>query len=247
MPRIAGFRYAQLGVVIYFLKREPIMLSTKKSKNRWIVYLHSPSQSTDQLNRFLEILESYTPRVEYQRGRTAYLEFEEGRREDDHPLTLIGHLQKDLAELGIPVSFGLGSTKLLARAAAGLTDPGESFWILPQGEADLIQGLSVKLWPGMFPKTITQLLHLGIRRVGELARIDTFWVKRVWGDRGLVMREQARGFDPRPVVRRIPSLELTPLLPQPRLFPPREKAEKLKVLRHLAAFLRHKYGETAAK
>jgi hypothetical protein len=223
------------------------MLSTKKPKNRWIVYLNSPSRSTDRLDRFLEILESYTPWVEYRRGRTAYLEFEEGRGEDDHPLVLIDRLQKDLGGLGIPVSFGLGSTKLLARAAAGLTDPGESLWVLPQGEEDLIQGLSVELWPGLYPKTISQLLHLGIRRVGELAGIDTFWVKRVWGDRGLVMREQARGYDPRPVVRRIPSLELTPLLPQPRLFPPRGKTEKLKVLRHLAAFLRDKYGESAAR
>jgi len=223
------------------------MIYTKKSKNRWIVYLNSPSRSTDRLDRFLEILENYTPWVEYRRGRTAYLEFEEGRGEEDHPLMLIDRLQKDLSGLGIPVSFGLGSTKLLARSAAGFASPGESFWILPQGEEDLIQGLSVELWPGLYPKTISQLLHLGIRRVGELARIDTFWVKRVWGDRGLVMREQARGFDPRPVVRRIPSLELTPLLPQPRLFPPRGKAEKLKVLRHLATFLRHKYGETAAK
>ncbi|HDL64006.1 MAG TPA: hypothetical protein ENH12_01310 [Proteobacteria bacterium] len=223
------------------------MKTPNKQKNRWIVYLNSPSRSADRLDRFLEILESYTPWVEYRRGRTAYLEFEEGRGEEDHPLEIIGRLRKDLDGLGIPVSFGIGSTKLLARAAAGLTDPGESLWILPQGEEDLIQGLSVELWPGLYPKTISQLLHLGIRRVGELARIDPFWVKRVWGDRGLVMREQARGFDPRPVTRRVPSLELTPLLPQPRLFPPQGKTEKLKVLSHLAAFLRDKYGETAAK
>ena len=218
----------------------------EKSKNRWIVYLNSPCCSTDQLDRFLEILESYTPWVEYRRGCSAYLEFEEGRGEDDHPLEIIGRLRKDLAGLGIPVSFGLGSTKLLARAAAGFTSPGESLWILPQGEDDLIQGLSVELWPGLYPKTISQLLRLGIKRVGELALIDTFWVKRVWGHRGLVMREQARGFDPRPVVRRIPCLDATPLLPQPRLFPPHCKTEKLTILSSIALSLRHRYGRKAA-
>ena len=223
------------------------MLCTKKQRQRWIVYVHSPCRSTHQLARFLTILENYTPQVEYRRGCSAYLEFEEGRGEDDHPLALIGRLQREIAALGIPVSFGLGSSKLLARAAAALTDTCEVLWILPQGEADLLQGLSVELWPGLRPKTISQLLRLGIRRVGELARIDTFWVKRVWGEQGLVMREQARGFDPRPVVRRIPRPDASLSLPQPRLFPPRGKAEKLTVLRHLAAFLRHKYGETAAK
>ena len=222
------------------------MLYTKKQRPRWIVYLHSPCRSTHQLERFLTILENHTPRVEYHRGCSAYLEFEEGRGEGDHPLEAIGLLQKELAALGIPVSFGLGSTKLLARAAAGLTDPGESLWILPQGEEDLIQGLSVELWPGLYPKTISQLLHLGIRRVGELAGIDTFWVKRVWGDRGLMMREQARGFDPRPVVRRIPNLEAAPLLPQPRLFPPQGKSEKLTILSSIASSLRRRYGRKAA-
>ena len=222
------------------------MLYAKKKKPRWIVYINSPRRSTDQLDRFLEILESYTPWVEYRRGCSAYLEFEKGRGEDEHPLELIGRLRKDLAVLGIPFSFGLGSTKLLARSSVGLTDPGETLWILPQGENDLIQGLSVELWPGLYSKTITQLMHLGIRRVGELAGIDTFWVKRVWGERGLVMREQARGFDPRPVVRRIPRAPATPALPQPRLFPPHGKSEKLTILSTLASFLRQRYGQKSA-
>jgi len=222
------------------------MLYAKKKKPRWIVYINSPRRSTDQLDRFLEILESYTPWVEYRRGCSAYLEFDPGRSEDDHPLEIIGRLRKDLAVLGIPFSFGLGSTKLLARASVGLTDPGETLWILPQGEEDLIRGLSVELWPGLYSKTITQLMHLGIRRVGELAGIDTFWVKRVWGERGLVMREQARGFDPRPVVRRIPRAPATPALPQPRLFPPHGKSEKLTILSTLASFLRQRYGQKSA-
>lgn len=222
------------------------MLHTRKKRQRWIVYINSPRRSTDQLDRFLEILESYTPWVEYRRGCSAYLEFDPGRSEDDHPLALIDRLRRDLAVLGIPFSFGLGSTKLLARASVGLTDPGEIFWILPQGEEDLIRGLSVELWPGLYPKTITQLLHLGIRRVGELAGTDAFWVKRVWGDRGLVMRAQARGFDPRSVVRRIPRAAATPSLPQPRLFPPHGKSEKLTILSSISSSLRRRYGRKAA-
>ncbi|MFH1038164.1 MAG: hypothetical protein V1789_05785 [PVC group bacterium] len=222
------------------------MLYTKKQRRRWIVYVHSPCCSTPRLERFLAILENHTPDVEYRRGCSAYLEFGEGREGDEHPLEVISRLHEDIAALGIPVSFGLGSSKLLARAAAALTDTREVLWILPQGETDFLQGLPVELWPGLRVKTVTQLLRLGIRRVGDLASIDTFWVKRVWGEKGLVMREQARGFDPRPVVRRIPRTDVSPLLPQPRLFPPCGKAEKLTILRHLAVFLRSRYGRSAA-
>lgn len=222
------------------------MRRIEKQKQRWIVYISSPRRSTDRLDKFLDILEKYTPWVEYRRGCSAYLEFGEGREDDEHPLVLIGRLRADLAKLDIPVSFGLGSTRFLARAAAEFTDPGEIFWILPQGEKDLIEGLAVELWPGIYPKTVSQLLRLGIRRVGDLAGIDTFWVRRVWGDRGLVMREQARGFDPRPVTRRIPRTDAEPLLPQPRLFPPRGKSEKLAAISRVAAYLRHRYGRTAA-
>ncbi len=222
------------------------MSLTKKQKQRWIVYVHSPCRVTHQLEQFLTILENHTPDVEYRRGCSAYLEFGEGSEGDEHPLEVIGRLQKEIAALDIPVSFGLGSNKLMARAAAALVDTREALWILPQGEKDLLQGLPVELWPGLRIKTISQLLRLGIRRVGDLARIDTFWVRRVWGEKGLAMREQARGFDPRPVVRRIPRTDISPLLPQPRLFPPCGKAEKLTVLRHLAVFLRSKYGRAAA-
>lgn len=221
------------------------MAILKKKRDRKVVFIHSSLRAAPDLARFLSLLEDYTPRVEYCRGCSAYLELggEEGRGE--HPLELLADLGRELNRIGIPASLGLGANKFLARAAAELGGGGEILWVLPQGEGDLIQGLSVDRWPGLRRKTTTQLFRLGIRRVGDLAEIDPFWVKRAWGKRGLALREQARGFDPRPVIRRIPETDLSALLPPPRLFPPQTKDEKLRVLQQLSAFIRRRHGPKA--
>ena len=88
---------------------------------------------------------------------------------------------------------------------------------------------------------------LGIFRVGDLGRIETAWVKMIWGKRGLILREQARGRDPRPVIRRLPRAGSETLLPQPRLFPPRDREDKLMILKQLGRYLRKIYGRTAAR
>lgn len=218
----------------------------KRKQPRRVVFIDSPLRAAPDLKRFLELLEDYTPRVEYRSGCSAYLELPGEWGREGHPLETLARLGRELSALGIPAALGLGSNKLTARAAAELAEGGEALWLLPQGEGDLLQGLPVERWPGLRPKTVTRLFRLGIRRVGDLGAIDPFWVKRAWGKPGLALREQARGFDPRPVIRRIPATDLSALLPPPRLFPPGTKSEKLTVLRQLSRFLRRRHGPRAA-
>ncbi len=215
----------------------------KRKQPRRVVFIHSPLRAAPDLGRFLSLLEDYTPRVEYRSGCSAYLELPEERGE--HPLETISRLGRGLAALGIPAALGLGSNKFMARATAELAEGGEAIWVLPQGEPDILQGLPVRHWPGLREKTVSQLFRLGIRRVGDLAAVDPFWVKRAWGKPGLILREQSRGFDPRPVVRRLPVTDLSSLLPPARLFPPRTKDEKLAVLKQIARFLRRRHGSKA--
>lgn len=218
----------------------------KRKQPRRVVFIDSPLRVAPDLGRFLTLLEDYTPRVEYRAGCSAYLELPEEWGRGGYPLETLERLGRELAALGIPAALGLGTNKLTARAAGELAGGGEAVWVLPQGEPDLLQGLPVGRWPGLRRKTVSQLFRLGIRRVADLAAVDPFWVKRAWGESGLALREQSRGYDPRPVVRRVPPTDLSSLLPPPRLFPPQTKAEKLTVLKQLAAFLRRRHGPRAA-
>ncbi len=218
----------------------------KRKQPRRVIFIHSPLKAAPDLGKFLALLEDYTSRVEYRSGCSAYLELPGEWGRGDHPLETLARLGRELSALGIPAALGLGSNKLTARAAAELAGGGEAIWLLPQGEPDLLQGLPVERWPGLRRKTVTRLFRLGIRRVGDLAAVDPFWVKRAWGKPGLALREQARGFDPRPVIRRVPPTDLSSLLPPPRLFPPGNKSEKLTVLRQLSRFLRHRHGPRSA-
>ncbi|MCX6350187.1 MAG: hypothetical protein NTV79_11940, partial [Candidatus Aureabacteria bacterium] len=92
---------------------------------------------------------------------------------------------------------------------------------------------------------IDQMRRLGIERVGDFAAADPAWVKRVWGEWGLVLRQQALGFDPRPVVRLLPGSEGSAF--QPGLFPPEGREEKISILRRLVSRLRSRYGPEAAR
>lgn len=218
----------------------------KRKQSRRVVFIRSPLKAAPDLGKFLALLEEYAPRVEYRSGCSAYLELPGEWGRGDDPLDKIVRLGRELAELGIPAALGLGSSKFMARAAAELSGAGEALRVLPQGEGDLLRGLTVERWPGLRRKTVSRLFRLGIRRVGDLAAVDPSWVKRAWGKPGLALREQARGFDPRPVIRRIPATDISDLLPPPRLFPPQTKSDKLTVLKQLAAFLRRRHGPRAA-
>lgn len=216
----------------------------KNQQKRWVAYVSLPHRNYDPelVPRFLETLEDYTPWVEYRGRYKAYLELGGVRRLWGHPFRVIACIQEELSRSGIPAAFGLGSNKLLARSAAALAGEGEVLWILPRGERDFLKGLAVELWPELSRSTVAQLRLLGIRRVGDLSLVDPFWVRRVWGEYGLLLWQQARGLDPRPVVRRLPFSVASFLPEEPSLFLPREKEEKLGILKQLVDFLRRKYG-----
>lgn len=212
---------------------------------RWVAYLSSARRETrrGEIRRFLAILEDYTPWIEHDGGGNAYLELGGMRRIFGHPFPLLFRIQTKLARGGWAVSAGLGANKFLARAAADHPGTGDVFWILPQGEKEFLGILPVEAWEQR--GIAEQMRSLGVERVGDLAAVDPDWVKRAWGERGLVLRQQALGFDPRPVTRLLPSRGGT--VEQASLFPPAGAREKMSVLRRLVARLRERYGTPAAR
>ena len=71
-------------------------------------------------------------------------------------------------ELGLPVSFGLATTKLVAGIASKQSKP-EGFTVIPAGgEAAFLASLSIGVLPGVGKKTEVLLKANGIARVGDL-------------------------------------------------------------------------------
>lgn len=94
---------------------------------------------------------------------------------------------------------GLGTNKLVARAAALTAGPGRPA-VVPRGEeAAFLAPLPVEaLWraPGELRERIARL---GLRRIGDLARVPAAELRRQFGPWGEALARWSRGEDPEPV------------------------------------------------
>ncbi len=103
-------------------------------------------------------------------------------------------------EVGLPLSVGGGSTKFLAKVASAVSKP-DGLLVVPDGEeAAFLHPLPVgRLW-GVGPVTEQRLAEVGIRTVGEVARLDPSVLKaRVGVAAGAHLAALANNRDPRPI------------------------------------------------
>jgi DNA polymerase-4 len=113
-------------------------------------------------------------------------------------------------EVGLTVSLGLGSNKLTARTATrrakqrpGRGGPEDALGAVVRvpagGGRAFLAPWPVEVLPGAGGRLRGRLERLNVRRVGEVAEMPPAVLCGLFGDRGLVLRDQARGVDPRPV------------------------------------------------
>ncbi len=102
-------------------------------------------------------------------------------------------------QLGLPVSFGIASNKLVAQIASKLRKP-RGFVVVPAGtEADFLAPLPIGKLPGVGGKTEAALAEEGIVRVSDVLKRSPRELKRIFGAGWEGMLAQARGEDDRAV------------------------------------------------
>jgi len=101
-------------------------------------------------------------------------------------------------ELGITVSIGLATNRLLAKLAAERGKP-RGFYVLGAEAPVLLASEQVSLLPGVGPAMVKRLGQLGIGTVGQLATLDERIALRKLGEEGLSLIGRAKFIDPRPV------------------------------------------------
>ena len=102
-------------------------------------------------------------------------------------------------ELGLTISVGVASTKLVAKIASDLRKP-DGLVTVPAGqEAAFLAPLPIaRLW-GVGPQTRAALTELGAATIGDLAAIPVDTLVRRLGQHGATLHERALGIDPSPV------------------------------------------------
>jgi DNA polymerase-4 len=102
-------------------------------------------------------------------------------------------------EVGLTVSVGVATTKLVAKIASELRKP-DGLVVVPSGdEAAFLAPLPIsRLW-GVGEKTALALADYGVRTIGDLAALAPDVVVRRFGKHGGSLVDRARGVDADPV------------------------------------------------
>lgn len=102
------------------------------------------------------------------------------------------------AKTSLTCSLGVGTSKVVCKIASDRRKPGGITVVPPGTEARFLAPLAVRLLPGVGPRAQERLAARGIETVGALAGLgDAELAALLPGSVGRLLRERARGVDPR--------------------------------------------------
>jgi DNA polymerase IV len=107
-------------------------------------------------------------------------------------------------------SLGVGTSKVVAKVASDRRKPGGITVVPPGREAEFLAPFDIRLLPGIGPRTESRLRGLGIETLGALARLsDGDLAALLPGRLGPLLRDRAKGVDPRSLVRAAASVSIS--------------------------------------
>jgi DNA polymerase-4 len=155
-----------------------------------------PDRYRDYSHKVNGVLQSFSPLVEMASIDEAYLDMTGTERLYGPPLRA-AHLlhQRMKAETGLNCSIGIAASRLVAKISSDQAKPNGVLWVIPGKEAAYLAPLDVRKIPGVGKVTEKQLNALGIRKVGDLARLDEAFLEQRFGKWGLALAGKSLGLD----------------------------------------------------
>ena len=155
-----------------------------------------PERYRECSEKVFQVLNAFSPQVEMASIDEAYLDMTGTQRLHGPPLRAANNLhQRMKAETGLNCSVGIGSSRLIAKVSSAQAKPNGLLWILPGEEAKFLAPLNVREIPGVGKVMEAHLHELGIKKVGDLARLDESELNERFGKWGLALAGKARGED----------------------------------------------------
>jgi DNA polymerase-4 len=103
--------------------------------------------------------------------------------------------QRITRETGLPISFGMASTKTVAKMATNQAKPNGQLLIELGKEMEFMAPLPIRKIPMLGEKTCQKLYEYGIEKIGDLQRVELRFLEVVFGRAGQYIWEKARGID----------------------------------------------------
>ncbi|MFI9590838.1 DNA polymerase IV [Nonomuraea sp. NPDC052265] len=154
----------------------------------------------------MEIFHSITPLVEPIASDEAFLDVGGARRRLGRPAAIAAMIREQVLDrYGITCSVGVAGSKFVAKLASKQCKP-DGLLVVPEGEVvDFLHPLPVSALWGVGERTEQSLVRLGIRTVGDLARVPPNTLQRELGQAvGGHLATLAWGRDERPVTAHVP-------------------------------------------
>ncbi len=153
-------------------------------------------------NGMYSVFTKYTPDVEMASIDEAYLDITgcTSLHKLDYPEIARNILMEVYKKLGLSVSCGMASSKVVSKVASSQNKP-HKLTIVPYGsEARFLAPLPLRAMPGIGPKTFEVLERCGLQTLGELAALSLNEVMEKFGVHGIPLWKRAQGIDDSEVV-----------------------------------------------
>jgi DNA polymerase-4 len=155
-----------------------------------------PERYRECSEKVFAVLSAFSPQVEMASIDEAYLDMTGTERLHGPPLKGAHTLhQRMKAETRLNCSIGMGSSRLIAKVSSAQAKPNGVLWIVSGEEAKFLAPLDVREIPGVGKVMESRLHAMGIKKVGDLARLEESELEDHFGKWGLALAGKSRGLD----------------------------------------------------
>jgi len=142
------------------------------------------------------VMMEFSPVVEMASVDEAYMDLTGTERLLGPPLKAAHALHERMkAQTGLNCSVGIATAKMVAKVSSDQAKPNGVLWVQPGLEAEFLAPLDVRRIPGVGKVMEQRLAELGIRKVGDLAKLEPGFLVRKFGQWGLALAGKAKGTD----------------------------------------------------
>jgi len=155
-----------------------------------------PDRYRDYSQKVHDVLCGFSPLVEMASVDEAYLDITGTERLYGPPLRAAHILHERVkAATQLNCSIGVACSRLVAKISSDQAKPNGVLWIIPGQEAAFLAPLDVRRVPGVGKVTEKNLHAYGIRKVGDLAKLDEKFLEERFGKWGMALAGKSRGLD----------------------------------------------------
>lgn len=155
-----------------------------------------PERYRECSQKVFEVLNHFSPKVEMASIDEAYLDMTGTEKLLGPPLKAAHNLHQQVKQTTqLNCSIGIASSRLVAKVCSDQAKPNGILYIVRGMEARFLAPLPVEKIPGVGKVTAKSLHDLGLKLVGDLAKLDEDFLEERFGKWGLALAGKSRGLD----------------------------------------------------